>query len=44
MVQALVCEQHGVFNKDGACSQDEGGEEIDVDVVPRAPELSANWD
>lgn len=44
MVQALVREQHGVFHEDGAGSQDEGGEEVDVDVVSRAPKLSANGD
>lgn len=42
MVQTLVCKEHGVFNEDGARPQDEGGEEVDVDVVSRAPKLSAN--
>lgn len=41
MVQTLVCKEHGVFNEDGARPQDEGGEEVDVDVVSRAPKLSA---
>lgn len=44
MVQTLVCKEHGVFNEDGARPQDEGGEEVDVDVVSRAPKLSANPD
>lgn len=44
MVQALVRKQHGVFHEDGARSQDEGGEEVDVDVVSRAAKLSANRD
>lgn len=44
MVQALVGEQHGVFNEDGARSQDEGGEEVDVDVVSGAPKLPASRD
>lgn len=44
MVQALVRKQHSVFNEDGTRSQDEGGEEVDVDVVSGAPELSASRD
>lgn len=40
MVQGLISEEHGVFNEDGAGSQDEGREQVDVDVVPGAAELS----
>lgn len=39
MVQGLVSEQHGVFNENSAGSQDEGGEQVDVDVVSGAAEL-----
>lgn len=39
MVQVLICKQHSVFNEDSAGSQDEGGEQVDVDVVSGAVEL-----
>lgn len=39
MVQVLISKQHSVLNENGAGSQDEGGEQIDVDVVPGAAEL-----
>lgn len=41
MVQGLISKQHGVFNEDGTGSQDEGGEQVDVDVVSGAAELPA---
>lgn len=40
MVHALVGKQHSVFDENGAGSQDEGGEQVDVDVVSGATELS----
>lgn len=40
VVQGLVGKQHRVFNEDSAGPQDEGGEQVDVDVVPGAAELS----
>lgn len=40
MVQGLISKQHGVFDENGAGSQDEGGEQVDVDVVSGAAELS----
>lgn len=40
MVQGLVCKQHRVLDEHGAGSQDEGGEQVDVDVVSGAAELS----
>lgn len=40
MVQGLICKQHGVFNENSTGSQDEGGEQVDVDVVSGAAELS----
>ena len=45
MVQVLVSKQHDVLNEDSAGSQDEGGEQVDVDVVSSAaklPERSTN--
>lgn len=39
VVQVLVGEQNQVFDEDGARSQDEGEEQVDVDVVPGAVEL-----
>jgi len=33
VVQRLVGKQYGVFDEDGAGSQDEGREQVDVDVV-----------
>lgn len=41
MVQGLVSKQHRVFNKNGAGSQDERSEQVDVDVVPCAAEFPA---
>lgn len=40
MVQGLIRKQHSVFNENGTGSQDEGGEQVDVDVVSGAAELS----
>lgn len=40
MVQSLISKQHRVFDEDSAGPQDEGGEQVDVDVVPGAAELS----
>lgn len=40
MVQRLISKQHCVFNKNSTGSQDEGGEQVDVDVVSGAAELS----
>lgn len=39
VVQVLVCKQHSVFDENSAGSQDEGGEQVDVDVVSGAAEL-----
>lgn len=39
VVQGLISKQHCVFNENSAGSQNEGGEQIDVDVVPGAAEL-----
>lgn len=41
MIQGLVGKQHRVFDEDGAGSQDEGREQVDVDVVSGAAELPA---
>lgn len=41
VVQVLIGKQDGVFDEDGTGSQDEGGEQVDVDVVPGTVELSA---
>ncbi len=36
----IQCErQQGIFNQDGHGSQDEGGEQVHVDVVPHTVEL-----
>lgn len=43
MVQVLVSKQDGVFDEDGTGSQDEGREQVDVDVVSGAAELSGKW-
>lgn len=43
MVQVLVSKQDSVFDEDGAGSQDEGREQVDVDVVSGAAELSGKW-
>lgn len=40
MVQGLISKQHSVFNENSAGSQDEGREQVDVDVVSGAAELS----
>lgn len=40
VVQGLISKQHSVFNENSAGSQDEGGEQVDVDVVSGAAELS----
>lgn len=40
MVQVLISKQDGVFDEDGTGSQDEGREQVDVDVVSGAVELS----
>ena len=40
MVQGLISKQHSVFNENGAGSQHEGGEQVDMNVVPGAAELS----
>lgn len=40
MIQRLISKQHRVFNENGAGSQNKGGEQVDVDVVPGAVELS----
>lgn len=39
VVLVLVGKKNGVFDEDCAGSQDEGEEEVDVDVVPGAMEL-----
>lgn len=39
MVQGLVGKQHGVLDENGAGSQNEGGEQVDVDVVSGAAEF-----
>lgn len=43
VVQVLVSKQDGVFDEDGTGSQDEGREQVDVDVVSGAAELSGKW-
>lgn len=43
MVQVLVSKQDSVFDEDGTGSQDEGREQVDVDVVSGAAELSGKW-
>lgn len=40
MIQVLISEQHSVFDENSTGSQDEGGEQVDVDVVSGAAELS----
>lgn len=40
MVQGLIGKQHRVFNEYSAGSQDEGREQVDVDVVSGAAEFS----
>lgn len=39
VVQGLISKQNGVFNENSAGSQDEGREQVDVDVVSGAVEL-----
>ena len=39
VVQGLISKQNSVFNENGAGSQDEGGKQVDVDVVSGAAEL-----
>lgn len=41
VVQGLICKENGVFDEDGARSQDEGEEQVDVNVVPGAAKLPA---
>lgn len=41
MVQAFVCKENGVLDEDGARPQDEGEEQVDVNVVPGAAKLPA---
>lgn len=41
VVQVFIRKQNAVFNEDSARSQDEGEEQIDVDVVPGAVKLPA---
>lgn len=40
VVQGLISKQHSVFNENSAGSQDEGREQVYVDVVSGAAELS----
>lgn len=40
MVQVFISEENSIFNEDSARSQDEGEEQVDVDVVPGAVKLS----
>lgn len=39
VVQVLIGEENHVFDEDSARSQDEGEEQVDVDVVPGAVKL-----
>ena len=39
VIQCLVGKENGVFDEDRTCSQDEGGKQVYVDVVPGAVEL-----
>lgn len=39
MVQVLIGKENTIFNEDGARPQDEGEEQVDVDVVPGAVKL-----
>lgn len=39
VVLGFIGEEDGIFNKDGASSQDEGGKQVDVDVVSCTMEL-----
>lgn len=41
VVQAFICKENGVFDEDSTRSQDEGEEQVDVNVVPGAVELPA---
>lgn len=41
VVQAFICKENGVFDEDSTRSQDEGEEQVDVDVVPGAVKLPA---
>ena len=41
VVEVLIGEEDPVLDEDGAGPQDEGGEQVDVDVVPGAVELPA---
>lgn len=40
VVQVLISKQDGVFDEDGTGSQDEWREQVDVDVISGAMELS----
>lgn len=39
VVQVFIRKQNSIFDEDSARSQDEGEEQVDVDVVPGAVEL-----
>lgn len=39
VVQVFISKENSIFNEDGACSQDEREEQVDVDVVPGAVKL-----
>ena len=39
VVQVFIREEDSIFNEDGARSQDEREEQVDVDVVPGAAKL-----
>lgn len=41
MVEGFIGKENGVFDEDGAGPQDEGEEEVDVNVVPGAVKLPA---
>lgn len=41
VVEVFIREKNSVFDEDGARSQDEGEEQVDVDVVPGAVKLPA---
>lgn len=42
MVQSLVSKQHSVFDENSTSSQNEGGKQVDVDVVSGTAELSGD--
>ena len=44
MVLVFIGKEDAIFNEDGARSQDEGDEEVDVDVVSGAVELPVEQD